>query len=193
MVSQTPIESNLFIEYAVKKFLGSRAPSRIEILRENGKPFIKNNLVFVSLSHSHGVTAVAVARTAVGIDIERVREMDCGAIEKRFFGTAHSAQRTAHNGGKGLETRDERRETREGNIVNNSTPMPYALCPMPSPMPVAQIPMPSKKPCFFESWTAKEAISKARGIPLIEALRISDLSGVRHFDLIDGYKIAVCV
>ncbi|MCL2631387.1 MAG: hypothetical protein FWD49_07735, partial [Firmicutes bacterium] len=48
---------------------------------------------------------------------------------RNFPDTAHSAQRTAHN--EGLIQNSEFRIQNEGNINNNSTPMPYALCPMP--------------------------------------------------------------
>ncbi|MCL2629889.1 MAG: UvrD-helicase domain-containing protein [Firmicutes bacterium] len=58
---------------------------------------------------------------------ETIQNSEC-RMQNEGRDSAHSAQRTAHNGG-----------------YNNkdSTPMPYALCPMPSTIPSSPIPNPS--------------------------------------------------
>ncbi len=44
---------------------------------------------------------------------------------------------------------------------------------------------------FYKLWTAKEALKKLTDIPLIDALRLSDYSKVRHFDIIEGISLSV--
>ncbi len=50
-----------------------------------GKPFLKGDRgLFISLSHCDGLVAVAVSDCEVGVDVERVRNIDLN-IAKRFF------------------------------------------------------------------------------------------------------------
>lgn len=44
---------------------------------------------------------------------------------------------------------------------------------------------------FYKLWTAKEALKKLIGVPLPEALRLTDYTGVRHFDFINGIALSV--
>ena len=39
----------------------------------NGKPYFSESHIFFSISHSHGVCAVAIADHPVGVDVERIR------------------------------------------------------------------------------------------------------------------------
>lgn len=41
---------------------------------EHGKPFLKNNSVFFSISHTDELTAVAVSDTPVGLDVEYTKK-----------------------------------------------------------------------------------------------------------------------
>ena len=69
----------------------------------NGKPelspaFHDTDLHF-NLSHSHGQLLVAIARCAIGVDIERIRsEMDVERIAERFFSFAETQQLDALTG-----------------------------------------------------------------------------------------------
>ncbi|MCL2631128.1 MAG: dihydroorotase [Firmicutes bacterium] len=59
-------------------------------------------------------------------------DISCEIAPHHLFLSAHSAQRTAHNEGKESAHSAQRTAHNEGNINKDSTPMPYALCPMPS-------------------------------------------------------------
>lgn len=48
-----------------------------------GKPFL--NTGYISISHSGDYTVIAIADSEVGIDIEKIREIDYKRIAKRFF------------------------------------------------------------------------------------------------------------
>ena len=50
-----------------------------------GKPFLENNKDYhFNISHTHNMIAAAVSNNPVGVDVEKVREIDLG-IAKRFF------------------------------------------------------------------------------------------------------------
>ena len=49
-----------------------------------GKPFLSDSGLFISLSHTDGMVAVAVSDCEVGVDIERTKLVDL-KIAKRFF------------------------------------------------------------------------------------------------------------
>lgn len=51
---------------------------------ERGKPFLRNNPCFFSVSHSGGFVAVAVADEEIGIDIETIKQRR-QSVEKRVF------------------------------------------------------------------------------------------------------------
>lgn len=52
---------------------------------ENGKPCLKDRSLYFNLSHSNTFLVVAIGKRAVGIDIERQKEVDFLALSKRFF------------------------------------------------------------------------------------------------------------
>lgn len=55
---------------------------------ENGKPFLQNySDIHFNISHTDGLVAVALSKTAVGIDAERIKPVDL-ALGKRFFTNA---------------------------------------------------------------------------------------------------------
>lgn len=50
-----------------------------------GKPFLLSNQDYhFNVSHTHNMIAVAVSNNSIGIDVEKIREIDLG-IAKRFF------------------------------------------------------------------------------------------------------------
>ena len=83
-MSRNMQNSDLFLQKCICLYFGddSLCP---QIVREDGKPLVKNLPVFVSLSHSGDCIVVAVSNSAVGVDVERVREVDYQSIAKRFF------------------------------------------------------------------------------------------------------------
>ena len=70
----------------------SKAPENIEILTSsNGKPYVKNSDIEFNISHSGEMVACALSDTPIGVDIEKVREIDdklidfvCTADEKKY-------------------------------------------------------------------------------------------------------------
>lgn len=56
---------------------GNELPKEIAIIREQGqKPRFDSDEVFFNLSHSHGVVMLGISHTPIGVDIERVRDID---------------------------------------------------------------------------------------------------------------------
>jgi phosphopantetheinyl transferase (holo-ACP synthase) len=67
---------------------------------ENGKPYIENDGVHFSLSHTHGLAVCVVADTPVGVDCERIdakSEADMQKFANRFF--VENEINTLKNGG----------------------------------------------------------------------------------------------
>lgn len=58
------------------------------VKNENGKPFLKDNGVFFSISHADGLCAVCISDTEIGIDCEKIDQAYAKKIEafsKRYF------------------------------------------------------------------------------------------------------------
>ena len=58
------------------------------VKNENGKPFLKDNSLFFSISHTNGFCAVCINDTPVGIDCEKIDENFQTQVEKlsrRYF------------------------------------------------------------------------------------------------------------
>ena len=51
---------------------------------ENGKPYLADNAVFFNLSHSENTVICAVSEREIGVDVEKVGEVDL-EIARRFF------------------------------------------------------------------------------------------------------------
>ena len=76
--------AELFARWRLAEAAGL-SPAEIEISHdEKGKPFCKNLPFSVSLSHSGAYIAVAVGKSAVGIDVERKRKISL-AVSRRWF------------------------------------------------------------------------------------------------------------
>ena len=67
-------------EFVAKKLISKitgRAFEEIDILRtEKGKPYLKDDSLFISISHSGDFVAVAADTVPIGIDIEEVKVID---------------------------------------------------------------------------------------------------------------------
>lgn len=69
------LKENGIIEYEIVK-------------NENGKPFLKDNSLFFSISHTDGFCAVCINDTPVGIDCEKIDKNFAPKVEKlsrRYF------------------------------------------------------------------------------------------------------------
>ena len=70
----------------LKEHFGIENPQILKT--ENGKPYVNNEGVFFSISHTHGLVAVAVADSPVGIDCELIikkSKEDAKRFSARFF------------------------------------------------------------------------------------------------------------
>ena len=56
---------------------------------ENGKPYIKGNPVYFSISHCDGLAVTALSKAPVGVDCESVRRAS-GAVMKRCYGDSET-------------------------------------------------------------------------------------------------------
>ncbi|MEG1528849.1 MAG: hypothetical protein RR405_00720 [Clostridia bacterium] len=77
------VDSDKFIKICYSHYVGivsgqgKKLPKEVEIVRENGKkPRFLNDVAYFNLSHSHGVVVVGISHTEIGVDIEKVREID---------------------------------------------------------------------------------------------------------------------
>jgi phosphopantetheinyl transferase len=90
LVSRKEENSALFLHKAVLLYCGIFLPDYKStspvIQKEEGAPVVKNIPVFVSLSHSEGITLAAVSDSAVGVDIEYRKEREYLPVARRFFG-----------------------------------------------------------------------------------------------------------
>lgn len=66
----------------LKDFLGYDT----EVICRNGKPYVSEDNLFVSLSHTSHYMVVAIGYKSVGIDIEIIKERNYYNIAKRLFG-----------------------------------------------------------------------------------------------------------
>lgn len=94
-------EVSIVAEFLTKKLVSeflNTSIDKIEILRsETGKPYIKNNTAYISISYSGRYIAVAVNDTPIGIDIEVIKEKDLKLIDKIFSSDDVSIIRRSKN------------------------------------------------------------------------------------------------
>ena len=76
-------DSDLFVKYcyghyhSIMSSLGNDLPATVEIIREEGeKPRFDTDEAYFNLSHSHGVLFVGISFAPIGVDIEKVRDVD---------------------------------------------------------------------------------------------------------------------
>ena len=50
-----------------------------------GKPYIKDNLLYISGAHSGEYTVLAVGKSSLGVDIEKEKDIDYYMLAKRLF------------------------------------------------------------------------------------------------------------
>ncbi len=136
------VDSDSFIKYCYANYRNVMAdvedlPPSVCVLREQGKkPRLDVEGVHFNLSHSYGVSVLAMSHTEVGVDIEKVRPV---RREKFTF----------------IEAKDDKE--------------------------------------FFEKWTERESYVKFTGEGIAKIKReIPSDAHFEHFDVFDGYHVAVC-
>ena len=76
---------SVYGEWLVKTTLAKLLDTNEEniiIERKNGKPFIKNSPLYISISHSGNFVAAAFSQAEIGIDIEVMREINLNVAKK---------------------------------------------------------------------------------------------------------------
>lgn len=72
--SFNPYKSEEFIRLALKKFTGEN--KNFEIFRtEKNMPYVKEENIFFSLSHTEGLIACSVSNKKTGVDAEKIRSI----------------------------------------------------------------------------------------------------------------------
>lgn len=74
------VDSDSFISFCYNNYRNlalNDLPSEAKIIREdNKKPRLDVEDVYFNLSHSHGVCVLAMGASEIGIDIEKIRDLD---------------------------------------------------------------------------------------------------------------------
>lgn len=78
------LTAELLVRYALASAFDMNDRSVSFQYTENGKPFLRNSDVQFNLSHSGNLVVCAVGRTAVGIDVEKIRQTDYHDIYSSF-------------------------------------------------------------------------------------------------------------
>jgi 4'-phosphopantetheinyl transferase len=69
--------------FLLKKLIGTAVPFSC-LYDHHGRPYIPDDTRCISISHSHGMVAVGISRSALGIDIQR-ETVKIIAIQKKFI------------------------------------------------------------------------------------------------------------
>lgn len=77
------VESDKFVQFCYGHYrdilaqVGNDLPKSLDIIRGEGeKPRFDSDEVFFNLSHSHGVIMLGISHTPIGVDIEKIRDID---------------------------------------------------------------------------------------------------------------------
>ena len=77
------------LEYALSRTFGYKINELNFTKTENGKWLLDN--CYISLSHSHGVVAVAVSKKPIGVDVELIKKPKNNAVERALNGCEKKA------------------------------------------------------------------------------------------------------
>ena len=91
-------------DYLARKMISAHcnvSPCEVEIRKtEDGKPYLPNNNLYISISHSSNLVCCALSETPIGIDIERIRPIStetknhiCTPEEREYLNTTDSDRR----------------------------------------------------------------------------------------------------
>ena len=70
--------------FITEKVLQSKGIKNFEILIKNNKPYIKNNPLYFSISHSNNIVLVAFCDCEIGADIEFVKQRNFKELYRRL-------------------------------------------------------------------------------------------------------------
>ncbi len=77
------IKSDSFVRFCYGHYrdimsqYGASLPEAVNIIRNEGeKPRFDSDEVFFNLSHSHGVIMLGISHTPIGVDLEKIRDID---------------------------------------------------------------------------------------------------------------------
>ena len=76
------VGSDDFIRYILRKYYNIPKPTICKTI--NGKPYVKGDKIFFNLSHSKGLTALAVGKKQVGFDCENLSGKARPAVLNKF-------------------------------------------------------------------------------------------------------------
>lgn len=78
--TRSKVDSDSLIKYAYDRYrllIDRTLPREVEIVREDGKkPRLKGNVAYFNLSHTDGLTVIAVSHSEIGVDVEKIRDID---------------------------------------------------------------------------------------------------------------------
>ena len=84
---KTAIAAEFIAKELAADFLGLSLENTAVLRTAAGKPYIKDNPAYISISHSGDFIAAAVSHKPIGIDIEVIKEKDLRFIKKVFCET----------------------------------------------------------------------------------------------------------
>ena len=70
--------------FIAEKVLQTKGFKNFEILTKNNKPYIKNNPIYFSISHSNNIVLVAFADCEIGADIEFMKQRNFKELYRRL-------------------------------------------------------------------------------------------------------------
>lgn len=73
-----------YSRFYLSKILDEYYGIKDEIKEEGGKPYIQNNPIYFSISHSNSLLGIAFSKNPIGFDIEIKEEKDYKKISKRM-------------------------------------------------------------------------------------------------------------
>ena len=73
---------SLLGELLVLKLLGSYGISAEILSADNGRPYLSDPSYFISISHSDEMAVAVICENSVGIDIEKIRELDLKLVKR---------------------------------------------------------------------------------------------------------------
>lgn len=80
--TRSQVASSDFVTEILRKYFGIEAP--VYRRNEHGKPYLADNRVYFNLSHSGGITAVAICEEEVGLDIQSEQKRECPSLLNRL-------------------------------------------------------------------------------------------------------------
>lgn len=135
-------DSDKFVKYCYSYYrdimsgCGNDLPKTVQIIREEGKkPRFDTEDAHFNLSHSHGVIMLGISHTPIGVDIEKIRDIDYSKFTfmdaedtQDFFESGRKERAISNGRGKVLPISDARfQRTRTLSIFPFTTAITHAF------------------------------------------------------------------